>query len=174
MSIQEPNIEKKTENGLEECDIHEALSNDRRREVIRYVNYIKGPVDISDVSEYIAEMESGRSPPPTNLRKSVYVSLHQTHLPKLDDLGVVEYEPNSKIIKPNQYIDEFNSYIGDNVETTNPSHFYYIAVGLIGISAVTVSVSGVPPFNSLTIGGVSLFFLILIVLLALYNSVYDV
>ncbi|MDY6764310.1 MAG: hypothetical protein SV377_01265 [Halobacteria archaeon] len=173
MSIKQPKIEREDEDGLEECDIHEALSNDRRIKVIRYVNYIRGPVDIGEVSEHIAEVESGTSPPPTNLRKSVYVSLHQTHLPKLDNLDVIEYDPNSKTINPKRNIDELNPYMRDNIDARKRSHFYYIALGLIGISALTVPVSGIASFDRSTIGVISLFFLVLIISLALYNSVYN-
>lgn len=33
---------------------------------------------------------------------SVYTTLIQTHLPKLDSLGVVEYQPDRKQIRPDQ------------------------------------------------------------------------
>ena len=47
----------------------------------------------------MACIESGESPAPKDVRQSVYNSLHQTHLPKLDDLDIVDYDDDRKTIE---------------------------------------------------------------------------
>ncbi len=88
--------EPETKRELDESQIHNVLRNERRRETIRYLRQAGDSLAVDDLAEHIATLETGETPPPRNVRKSVYVSLHQTHLPKLDDLGIVEYDQRSK------------------------------------------------------------------------------
>jgi hypothetical protein len=53
---------------------------------------------VRDLSEAVATLETAEDPPPRNKRQSVYVSLHQTHLPKLHELGIVTYDADSKAV----------------------------------------------------------------------------
>lgn len=83
---------------LPETEIHDLLRNERRRRVIEHLRRTVGQTTLRDLAETIAEQETGESPPPANIRESVYNSLHQTHLPKLDRCGIVEYDSNRKTI----------------------------------------------------------------------------
>ncbi|MFQ3293262.1 MAG: hypothetical protein ACI9PP_000086 [Halobacteriales archaeon] len=85
-----------------ETAIHDVLRNDRRRSVISALSTSGGHVELRFLADQIAEEETGTSPPPKNARKSVYNSLHQTHLPKLAREGVVKYDRNRKLINLNQ------------------------------------------------------------------------
>ncbi|AFK18245.1 ArsR family transcriptional regulator [Haloferax mediterranei ATCC 33500] len=85
-----------SEPGLSETRIHEVLSNDRRRMAIEFLQ--DGDLTLRELSERIAEAETGESPPPRNIRQSAYVSLQQTHIPKLVELGIVDYDDESKIV----------------------------------------------------------------------------
>lgn len=82
-----------------ESEVHDLLRNERRRQVIKYLQRTVGSTTLREIAEAIAEKETGISPPPKNIRQSVYNSLHQTHLPKLDDLGVVAYDSDRKTIR---------------------------------------------------------------------------
>ena len=85
-----------SEPGLSETRIHEVLSNDRRRMAIEYLQ--DGDLTLRELSERIAEAETGESPPPRNIRQSAYVSLQQTHIPKLAELDIVNYDEESKVV----------------------------------------------------------------------------
>jgi hypothetical protein len=85
--------------GLPETEIHDLLRNERRRQVIKHLQNTVGETTLRDLSETIAEHETDESPPPKNIRNSVYNSLHQTHLPKLDRRGIVEYDSDRKTIQ---------------------------------------------------------------------------
>ena len=75
------------ESQLAPVEIHDVLSNERRQKVLELLrdNGHDGSMTARELSERIAEHETGESPPPRNIRQSAYVSLHQTHLPKLDE-----------------------------------------------------------------------------------------
>ncbi|WP_336023150.1 DUF7344 domain-containing protein [Halobellus salinisoli] len=83
---------------LSETDIHDLLRNDRRRQTIKCLQSQGREVMLRDLAEEIAERETGESPAPRNIRDSVYISLHQSHLPKLDDARVVDYDRDRKTI----------------------------------------------------------------------------
>ena len=74
---------------LESSQIHDILRNDRRRLAIKCLRENEGTLSVRDLSEDVASRETGERPAPRDKRRSVYVSLHQTHLPKLDDLEIV-------------------------------------------------------------------------------------
>ena len=85
--------------GIPETEIHDLLRNERRRQVIKHLQNTVGTTTLRDLAERIAEHETGESPAPKNIRNSVYNSLHQTHLPKLDRQGIVEYDSDRKTIR---------------------------------------------------------------------------
>lgn len=44
-------------------------------------------------------------------RQRVYIALYQSHLPKLDDYGVIKYKQARGVIKPTGLIALFESYL---------------------------------------------------------------
>jgi hypothetical protein len=84
---------------LPENVIHDVLSNSRRKNALRELRTRGGAVSVRDLSEAIAADETGESPAPRCVRESVYASLHQTHLPRLHELGVVEYDRTRKEVR---------------------------------------------------------------------------
>ncbi|MDY6774994.1 MAG: winged helix-turn-helix domain-containing protein [Halobacteria archaeon] len=82
--------------GLGKQEIHDILRNERRRRVIQCLQKGMGEMSLRELAEDIASAETGESPPPRNIRKSVYNALHQVHLPKLEDQGIVDYDKNKK------------------------------------------------------------------------------
>ncbi|WP_156105568.1 DUF7344 domain-containing protein [Halobellus rufus] len=71
--------------------VFDALSNRRRRLVVRELRKASRPLDIGTLSTRIAAHENGIDSKSVThgQRKSVYTSLHQNHLPKLTDAGFV-------------------------------------------------------------------------------------
>ena len=88
---------KEGEAGLARTDIYDVLSNERRTMVLELLA-ASDPRDLGDLAEEIAARETGERPPPRNKRTSVYVTLHQTHLPKLATLSIVEYDDREKVV----------------------------------------------------------------------------
>lgn len=70
------------------------LSNERRRWAVEYLAENDGATDLRDMAQAMAFIESdGYATPeavPRNLYKAAYVSLYQTHLPKLESAGVID------------------------------------------------------------------------------------
>jgi hypothetical protein len=88
------------------------LSNERRRHVLRYLREQGETVPFRDLVRVVAARE--RNVPEGELtydqRKSVYVSLRQTHLPKMDTLGIVHYDADAGTIELADGISDFDFY----------------------------------------------------------------
>lgn len=83
-------------NGLSEDQIFSLLSTRRRRDLLRFVESAGGESAVPAITDHLAQSEYAGDGVSASQRKNVYVSLHQTHLPKLADSGVVEYDDRSK------------------------------------------------------------------------------
>lgn len=134
---------------LTEGEIHDILRNDRRRAVIEFLFEHDRQATIRELSEHIAALESGEEPPPRNIRQSVYVSLHQTHLPKLEGLGVVDYDTDSKDVELLDQAELVATHMGQ-IDGGAPDSVAmgYIGLGTLGlllavVGAVTGPILGV-------------------------------
>lgn len=150
---------------LDEADIHDVLRNDRRRRVIeRLRSTDDGSESVRELSERIAAAESGESPPPRNIRQSVYVSLHQTHLPKLDDLGIVSYDSDSKQVRLAECADEVAVYMEVVPQNGISWAEYYLGLGLLGLGLAVAVATGVPFLSGrLGAGLLAVVFVVLVV-----------
>ncbi|MUW15476.1 hypothetical protein GJ633_13160 [Halorubrum sp. CBA1125] len=129
---------------LTETEIHDLLRNERRRQVIKHLQDTVGETTLRDLAETIAERETGESPAPKNIRNSVYNSLHQTHLPKLDSRGIVEYDSDRKTIRLTEDARSVDVYM----EVVTPYGItwseYYGTLGILSLFVVFAALIGVP------------------------------
>ncbi|NGM70741.1 hypothetical protein G6M89_17300 [Natronolimnobius sp. AArcel1] len=100
-------------NTIPEEQIYEILANRRRRETIRELMYSSeaAPMSLHQLSKEVAARETGETPPPSKLRESVYNSLHQTHLPKLHELGIVQYDRDSRTVQLHERAHDVDQYM---------------------------------------------------------------
>lgn len=108
---------------LSEDAIFEVLCNPRRRQIIRYLDQQDGTSTISDLAESIAAVENETSVGLLSSaeRKRVYIGLYQTHLPKMDQLGVVDYEKNRGTVTLRRPLADFEPYLQVDGKSSSPS-----------------------------------------------------
>ncbi|SFS78265.1 DUF7344 domain-containing protein [Halostagnicola kamekurae] len=107
-------------------DLHEeqasALSSDtvfhilqtsRRREAIRYLLAADGPVKMRDVAEHVAavEHETTVAKLDSTQRQRVYIPLYQSHLPTLDEEGIIDYNKSRGIVRATDRLEVFRPYL---------------------------------------------------------------
>jgi len=132
------------DDSLPEADIHDVLRNDRRRMVIELLGDADEPVTARELSEAIAARETGEDPPPRDVRQSVYISLQQTHLPKLAELGIVEYDEQTKEVRPAENAPAVGVYM-EVVPKYGLSYAEFCAaLGVLGVLLVAAAELGVP------------------------------
>lgn len=102
------------------------LKNRRRRSVIEYLLDAGGQAQFDDLVVAIAAREKEKAVEEITYkeRKSVHTSLYQSHLPKLQEAGVVEYDRRSGSVVLTDAIEAIRPYLdvsesGDVASTTD-------------------------------------------------------
>jgi len=135
--------QRERKEALDRAEIHSVLSNDRRWHVLELLAE-EECWDLRSLADEIATLESDASRAPRELRQSVYVTLHQNHLPKLDSLGIVEYDDTAKTVQLDDRARELDVYL----EVVEPGHLswseYYLGVVALGLLATVASATGTP------------------------------
>lgn len=108
-----------SQNGTESLTQNEAydlLSNPRRRYVISYLRKHGEPMSVSDLSDAVAAWENEQPVEELTDRqvKRVYVSLYQTHLPKMNDAGLLDYDRETGIVRSTSAVAELDDYMPES------------------------------------------------------------
>jgi len=126
--------------------VFDLLSNSRRRFVLHYLERADGPVRLSELAAEIAAIEN--EVPLEELssqqRKRTYVSLYQTHIPKLQDAGAVSYDAETGRVELASGAGEIGEYFHQQ-STDRPWQYYYLLLAgagfLLYVLAALVGVS---------------------------------
>lgn len=147
-----------TENGDDPSEISisreeafEVLSNERRRLVLRYLRDHGGTrVDFREVVDRVAAWEN--DVPSERLdssdRKCVYSALRQTHLPKLDKLGVVEFDHSRGQLTLNDGGEEVFRYMAYSPRRMRRWNRLYLGLAGASVAGALLIELGVPPFGN--------------------------
>ncbi|QWC20762.1 hypothetical protein KI388_01090 [Halorubrum sp. 2020YC2] len=126
------------------------------------------------MAEQIAAWENGidTAEISSSERKRVYTALQQSHLPKMDDAGVVEFNKDRGVVEPTPALTDVDVYL-DVVEGREiPWSEYYL--GLSGVAAALVAAVwlGVWPFTLLPEMGWTLAIVVAFAFSALAHKYY--
>ena len=102
---------------LSKDELFHLLQNQRRRRVLLYLQGAEDKVSMRDVAEQVAAWENDTTVEAlsSDERQRVYIALYQSHLPKLDDAGVLSYNQQRGIIERTPIADQLDTYL--NVDT---------------------------------------------------------
>lgn len=167
MTVQDQSSDYEEE--LEPSEIHNVLWNDRRRHTLKHLRDSDGVISVDTLAEHIAAIETGEEPPPRNVRKSVYVSLHQTHLPKLDELNIIDYDQRDQEIELLDRAAEVEVYMevvpkGDISWAT-----YYFGISILGVVTLLSAKLGLLFISSFGIEFWAWYFIALFGISAMYH-----
>ena len=150
--------------------IFEVLKNQRRRYVLRRLEQREETVSLGNLAEHVAAKENDKSVDAitSDERKRVYVGLYQCHLPKMDDMGIVDFNRDRGRVTLTDTASQLDEYLDTEAETDErPWHRYYGAASVVGLVLVAGVGAGVPLLAAtpaITLGGVILAFAALSVL----------
>lgn len=152
MSLSDP------DSALTRGESYDLLSNPRRRYVLYYLGREGNPVSIGTLADRVAAWENDTTVEEVGSqeRKRVYVSLYQTHVPKLQEAGLVRYEQDEGTVELTDRITELTAHIG-SPESQRRWPLYYLAIALVGGGLHLGSALGLPLLRSLSgslVGGV--------------------
>lgn len=162
-------------------DIFEILSNPRRRMVLYYLRTHDGDADVRELAKEIAAMENDVpiEELTTQQRKRVYVSLYQTHLPKMAQMNTIEYDKEAGTVSLSDQTTDIDDYLTDGEQADYPWTFHYIILAALSgtalaLTAFDVAVFSTVPFLWLGVGVVALFTVSAIVQAVLRRQAQDI
>ncbi|AXR78673.1 DUF7344 domain-containing protein [Natrarchaeobaculum sulfurireducens] len=141
--------DSEADDGLSKDVIFELLKNRRRREVLAYLLEAEETVTLGELAEQIAAWENDTdvNALSSDQRKRVYVALYQTHLPKMDDAGIVEYDQDRGLISLADNADLLMMYLDTDNHKQDRWDRWYAGLSVVGAAFVGAAVLEVPPLT---------------------------
>lgn len=157
---------------LTASDLFDLLSNTRRRYVLCHL-LERSRASVRELSRRIAAWENGveLSAVSSKQRKRVYTALHQTHLPRLDDFGIVEYDRDRGEVQATERLDVFEPYLEPDEPSGHNWPRYYAGIGLGSMILAVGIIAGVPVVSAVEPGVVALMAGTAVVLVAATHAV---
>lgn len=132
---------------LSEDEIFDVLRNSRRRAVIAYL-LEEERASVKELTKQVGadEYDVDADELSPEQHKRVYTGLYQCHLPRLDDLGVVDFEKEDKVVSLRESASQLEPYLQRNGGSRVAR---FELVGAVAVaSLVTLGILGVGPLDS--------------------------
>jgi hypothetical protein len=133
--------------------VFDLLSSSRRRFVLYYLRTETKSVKLTDLSDEVAAWEYGT--PIEELteqeRKRAYVSLYQTHVPKLVEAGLIDHDNDSGMLRLTDRMTDVDRYLQNETDPDIRWELVYISLSIIGVVIFSIGVSNVSVFSAISI-----------------------
>ena len=131
------------------------LSNARRRFVLRELQQAPDEVELVELAERLAAEENGvtREALTAQQRKRTYVSLYQTHVPKLVEAGVATYDQDTGEIAATERVGELSEYFRDEPESSPWPLVYGLVAGVGFVAYLGIFLLDADPLEPTHVGG---------------------
>lgn len=159
------------EESLTQDVVFDVLSSARRRYVLHLLK-TEGPMELTELAEHVAAQENDTTVEDLTKqqRKRVYVSLYQTHVPKLEDAGLVDYDQDTSFVELRSRAADIDRYLGED-DGRFPWQYVYLALATVGLGLVLLSNAGVWVFGALSQSAVALTLVVGMLLVAAVHVV---
>jgi len=139
--------------GLTPDDVFDILSNHRRRMVLYFLRQNGDSVTVNDLAEQIAarENEVPIEELTSQRRKRVYVSLYQTHLPKMADMNLIEYDSDEGMVQQTDRTWSVDQFLTTNDQAPYPWLFHYAVLAILSAGLMISSLTNVPVLGDIPI-----------------------
>jgi len=130
-------------------DAFEILKNRRRRDILHYLKQNGSEAQVGEMAKQIAAWENDIhvDAVTSKQRKRLYTALYQSHLPKMDDVGILEYNQRRGTVELTDEGAELDVYLefvpGNDINWSQ----YYLALTAISTALVAVQYVGLYPFT---------------------------
>jgi hypothetical protein len=140
------------EDTISHDDCFELLSNHRRRFTLHYLRQADNGTELGELAEQVAawENEIALEDISYDQRKRVYTSLQQVHLPRMDDMGVVEFDDREGRVTIGPAADELQIYMEVVGGREIPWSSFYLGLGAVNLVLIGLVAAGVPGFALLS------------------------
>lgn len=134
---------------LSQNKIFEVLSNERRRCALYYLQQQDDIVDLGDVVDHVTAWQYDQpiSAIDSKTRTRVYSALHQVHLPKLEEAGLIEYDRERSECRAREEAGYAQLYLEYDPGNDIPWSMLYSGLVLIGVILGSTTHLGIYPFD---------------------------
>lgn len=128
------------------------MKNLRRRYALYYLKQEEKPVELGELAEQVAAWENDTTVDSITAeqRKSVYSALYQTHLPKLEEAGVITYDRRQGVVSFSQEGRDLDIYLASDPQATIPWNRFYLGLSVAGLAGTGFKVLDAAPLAMLT------------------------
>lgn len=154
---------------LTQDEVYDLLSNPRRRFIISYLRE-HDQTRLQDLASTLAawENETTVDQLTNQQRKRVYVSLYQTHIPKLEGAGIIDYDQDTGRVAIRDRIEQLDRYIPHLDRSGVDWRRIYLAIAVIGgiaYALVALDVSVFAAASEAVTGGLILIAILAVVII---------
>ncbi|WP_137291569.1 DUF7344 domain-containing protein [Natronorubrum halophilum] len=162
-----------SEHELTQAELFDVFSNARRRRTVQYLKRRGGNCDLAPLVEQVAAWENETEPDDVTRtqRRRVYISLYQTHLPMLQEHGIVDWDPDDHAIELLPGEDVFEPYLDHRLEDQRPWHRLYVTVTGLGMVALALSWLSVGPLTAAAAPAIALVLCLLVLAVSVVQHV---
>ncbi len=162
-----------TDGEFTQAELFDVFSNARRRRTVQYLKQRNGSCDLSSLVEQVAAWENDTDPETVTRtqRRRVYISLYQTHLPMLEDHGIVDWNSEDHAIELVPGEETFEPYIGRRLEDQRQWERVYALVTAVGVGTLALTWLSVGPMTATMAPLVALVLCVLVLFVALAHHV---
>ncbi|MFB6360162.1 MAG: hypothetical protein ABEH59_02460 [Halobacteriales archaeon] len=143
--------ETATGSGLSNDDLYEMLADKRRRYAIHYLKQRQEPVSVRELAEQVAAWENAKSVDAlrSQERKRVYIALYQSHLPSMDEAGLIHYDEDASTAELADMFDDLKIYLEIVPEADVPWSLYYVGLSAANLLLIALGWFEFWPFNQI-------------------------
>jgi len=136
---------------LSRDETFDVLRNQRRRFVLHHLEATAEPVELGALATQVAAWENGvdAAAVTADQRKRVYTTLQQSHLPRMDEADVVDFDADRGVVRPTERVDDLSIYLEVVPGEEFAWHEYYVGLGAVCLALMAAVWAGafsfVPP-----------------------------
>ncbi|MDQ2052126.1 hypothetical protein RBH26_16735 [Natronolimnohabitans sp. A-GB9] len=158
---------------LTQAELFDVFSNARRRRAVQYLKQQGGSCDLAPLVEQVAAWENDTDTDDVTRtqRRRVYISLYQTHLPMLEDHGIVDWDPDDHAIELLPREDVFDPYLDQRLENDRQWDQIYVAMTGVGVLALALSWFSIGPLTATVAPAVALGLCLLVLVVSIVQHV---
>lgn len=147
---QSPEPDRTEQNGRTEWTrdyVFHILSNNRRRYVLHSLLQGDGSASKRELSRQLAAWENDIpiEEVTPDMRKPMYIALHQTHLPKMADAGLVRMDRGD--VRLTENAEDLQVFVNALEGADPPWNKIYLGIGAVSCVIVTSGLLGLPPYT---------------------------
>ena len=119
---------------LTKDEVFEILSNSRRRQILHHLHQHDDQASLQALARSTASGETEGELTDDKVKR-FYISLYQTHIPKLEESGLVQYDRDSQEVVLTARVEELGRVLGEQPNPPRPWPAYYALLAIIGLLA---------------------------------------